>query len=185
MSPRNNKGLTLIEVIVYIGLLSLVIVLASQFVLGILRASISAGAQEELISSIEQATNAIDRELRGAKSVYVPTSAFNANPGQLSLVTTQHLPAGEQATYIDFFLSDDDRICLRQEDPSPTQPAGPTVQCFTSQKVQITNLQFIRLVTSGNAEAVQTLITAKYRGGLPTLQTSYSVQTATVIRAGE
>ncbi|MBI2462792.1 MAG: prepilin-type N-terminal cleavage/methylation domain-containing protein [Candidatus Spechtbacteria bacterium] len=177
MSPRNNKGLTIIELIVYIGLLALVIALTSQFILGILRANISGGAQEELVSSIEQATDAIDRELRGATAVYTPTSVFNAHPGQLSLSTAQHLPAGEQVTYIDFFLSDDGRICMKQE--------SLVSQCFTSQKIQVTSLKFVRLVTSGGVEAVQTLITAKYRSDQPNLQTPYSVQTTTVIRAGE
>ena len=169
-----NKGFTLIELVVYISLLSLMVVTVVQVVLVILDANVRVAAREEVITNSIRAVDAIRKEVREARAVYTPTSTFSSNPGQLSLVSTNNVPAGELATYSDFFLSDDGRLCISREEQ--------VHQCITSPRVQITDLQFIHLAPPGGPEAVQTFITLEHESSRSELKASYTIQSTDILR---
>ena len=169
-----KTGFTLMEVLVYVGLLTLLMGLMLQFVLGMLDANLRGEARELVVSSTVQAIDTIDSEVRRARMIYTPTSVFSAHPGQLSLVTTRSVPTGESETYVDFFLSDDDRLCIRRE--------SQATQCITSPKTQITDLRFVRLTPTAGPESIQTILTLEYESDRAELRLPYTLQSTSNFR---
>jgi hypothetical protein len=117
----------------------------------------------------------ITYEIREAKSVYTPTSIFNSNPGQLSLETEKYLPAGEDKSYIDFYILDG-RLCLKKESQNPI--------FLTSDRVEVTNLVFSRIVTN-QIPSIQINLTVNYKNpnGRPEYQSSVSLQSVDSLRS--
>ncbi len=169
-----KNGFTLTELLVYMALFSVIVVAVTQSVLVILDSNIKDRSQEIVLTSAIQAIDSIRYEVRSTREVYTPTSVFSSHPGQLSLVTTSNTPEEENETYVDFFISDDGRLCMKKEEQEH--------QCVTSPDVRITNLQFIHLVPTDGPEAVQTLLTLEYKSSRPELQASYTIQSTDVIR---
>src|SRR3990167_6477323 len=135
--PQRSGGFTLVELVLYVFLLSLVIVAVMQIVLVVLQANVRSSAKEEVLSSSLFAMEVLRNEIRGAERIYTPTSVFDAHHGQLSLVTTKVMPAGENVSFVDFFVSDDERLCMRRD--------GGASQCLTALAVRVTDLRFVRL----------------------------------------
>lgn len=171
---KSGAGFTLTELLVYIALFSIIVVAVTQSVLVVLDYNTKDRSQELVLTSAIQAIDSIRLQARSAREVYAPTSVFSSHPGQLSLVTTSNTPEGEDETYVDFFVSDDERLCIKKEEQEH--------RCVTSPDVRVTNLHFIHLAPTGGPEAVQTLLTLKYRSSRPELQASYTIQSTDVIR---
>ena len=74
-------------------------------------------------------------EIKAAKGVYSPTTTSS----QLSFETTQALPEGEEATFIDFFLCET-KLCLKREGQMPL--------AITSDNVQVASLTFSQVATN-------------------------------------
>lgn len=169
-----KNGFTLVELLVYVALLSILVVAVTQSVLVILDSNMKDRAREAVLTSAIQAIDSIRNEMRGIQRVYTPTSVFSAHPGQLSLVTTNNIPTGENETYVDFFVSDDERLCIKREEQE--------YQCVTSPDVRIINLQFLHLTSPAGPEAIQTLLTLEFRSSRPKLQATYTIQSTDLIR---
>ncbi len=124
-----RSAFTLTEVIVYVGILSIIILALSGFVLWSVRSNAKAKAIGETSDSARRAMEAMAREIKAAKSIYTPTTTAS----QLSLETTRYLPQEETTTYLDFYLCDG-RLCLKKESQNPL--------ALTSGKVEVTALNF-------------------------------------------
>ncbi len=143
-----NKGFTLVEVIVYIAILSLVLLLVSSFIFYFELSNSRAKGDREALEGARRALETITYEIQGAKSIYTPTTTAN----QLSLETSRYLPTGETTTYIDFFLCGT-RVCLKKESQTPV--------FVTAANVNITSLIFTQ-TSIGAVSSVKIDITSTY-----------------------
>lgn len=130
-----KNGFTLIEILVYISVLTIVILAVSSFFLWAIRSNNKAKAIRETHYSVRRAMDIISYEIREANSVYTPTT----NSNQLSLETTKYLPVDETSTFIDFFLCGT-QVCFKKESQSPF--------ALTSDRVEVNSLNFIQVAST-------------------------------------
>lgn len=155
---KHNSGFTLLEIVLYVGLLMIVVVFTNSFAVAIIRINASSELTEQARDNAHHTLDIIDKEIRLARSVYTPTSVFKISPGQLSLETGEQPPTGETATYVDFYL-DDERLYLKRE--------GQTPELIIAENIRVTSITFTHL-TAGSApemQAVRVDMTAVYDTG--------------------
>jgi type II secretory pathway pseudopilin PulG len=129
---KKNEGYTLLETIVYVGVLSVAILAIFSILFSITRAFVDARIYNEVEVSGSTAMERIAREIRTASSVDLGNSVLDVNPGQLQLNTTDE--AGTARTLQFYFDAINKTINL---DDNGTDK-GP----LTGNKVEITNLIF-------------------------------------------
>lgn len=156
LALNSSKGLTLITTLVYIALLALIIIVLTRLTAGLVHANAQARLAGEVVDSAQNALAAITSEIQQSSAVYTPTSVFNSNIGQLSLVTTHNLPTDETSTYIDFYV-DDEHVYVKRD--------GSTTQLVTSARVKVTQLQFTHLNPTSAHPAIR--ITATFTADVP------------------
>jgi len=161
---KNNKGFTLIELVIYALLLVVIGVVSVSFFVQVVNVSEASRRSREALDNAKRSLDVISQEVRHASAVYTPTSVFDTSSGQLSLETTRDLPADENATYVDFYV-DDSRLFIKREDQAD--------QIVTSEKVKVTQLTFSLLDSSSVKPAVQIELTVEYAD--PTLGPKNSV----------
>jgi len=113
-----NKGATLLETIIYVALLGIIAPIIMVSIDRPLNFYSYARIRGDATEYAQQAMLVMKREIRDASSVYVSTSIFSSNPGQLSLETTNNLPADELTTFVDFYL-DENRLFMKREGLAP------------------------------------------------------------------
>ena len=150
---RRQTGFTLIEVLVYIVVLIIVVTAISSFLFWAVRINTKAKVVRETIDNARRAMEIIAYEIKESESIYEPTTVFDTNPGQLSLITKKYLPTGETETYLDFFITND-RLSLKKEALNPFY--------LTSDKVKVENLVFRKAMT-GQIPSVQIELTVSYK----------------------
>ena len=165
-----KKGFTLVEVLVYIAIFSIIMASIVMTAVWAVRINARTKALRETTLSMERAMRVISREIREAKSIYEPTTESN----QLSLITDNHLPEGESITYIDFYLCEG-HLCLKKEgqDPIPLTPESIAVKELG-----------VMIVGSGNGKSVKIYLEADYN--VPTdrqgYQYSFGLESTTSLR---
>ncbi|MBU1015175.1 type II secretion system GspH family protein [Patescibacteria group bacterium] len=132
VAARLVWGFTILEMVVYVAVLSILIGAVCAFLLWAVRIQHKTEALGEVNSSASQALHQMVQEAREADGVYIPTSVFGSHPGQLSLRTSKYIPPDEEYTYIDFFVCGD-QLCLKKEEQSPI--------ALTSELVEVQNFQ--------------------------------------------
>ncbi|PIP23015.1 MAG: hypothetical protein COX37_00895 [Candidatus Nealsonbacteria bacterium CG23_combo_of_CG06-09_8_20_14_all_39_17] len=148
-----KNGFTLIEALAYMAVLALIISAILPFFLWAVHINAKSNAVREVSDNIRRSMETITYEIKEAKGVYSLTSVFSSDSGQLSLETAHFLPAGEEASYIDFYLCGS-QICLKEESQSPI--------AITSNKVKVTKLEFIPLFISSDISSIQVIIGLEY-----------------------
>lgn len=143
---KRQSGFTILEVLVAMGILSLVLVLIGSFLFQLNYANSRTKAQRESLENARRALDAITYEIKAAKSVYTPTTTEN----QLSLETARYATSDETFTFIDFFLCGAG-ICLKKEGQAPS--------LITADTVQVTALSFTQVV-NGSRPSLQVQLTA-------------------------
>lgn len=137
-----RRGFSLVETIIYIGLLILIIVAVVNMLIGMSKAygfmRLSTHIQTSSIDSLDR----VVREIRNAKSVDVANSTLGTSPGVLTLNSTDD--AGNAMTY-QFYISGG---VLRMKQNGIDQ--GP----LTLPDVTVGNLVF-RKMTTGVSQAVK------------------------------
>lgn len=132
----NRTGFSLVELIVYIGLLVAVVGLITQLTGQLLTVLRTTEATEAVIGSTRNAMDVIAQEIRHSDSVYTPTSLFAATNGQLSLETLRDAPDGETVTYVDIYV-DSGALYLKRE--------GETAERLTAAGVTVTQFELMHL----------------------------------------
>jgi prepilin-type N-terminal cleavage/methylation domain-containing protein len=162
---------TLIEVLIYVAILSIILLIVAGFLLWSGRSNTKAKVINETTYNARRAIEIVSHEAKEAIGVYVPTSLFADPSGQLSLETLNYLPPGETTTYIDFYLCSD-QICLKKENQDPIS--------ITSNNIIINRLEFNQIATT----SVQISITADYKtsSGKDEYQTSVNVTSTAALR---
>lgn len=148
-----NKGYTLVELLLYVAVVTLIIAAISVLLLWGIRLRAKTQVQEEVLKQAERAMAVMLREIREAQSVYAPTSAFATSTGQLSLQTLRHIPEGEGSGYIDFFLCGT-RICIKKESQNPA--------AITSENVLLDSLVFDFIGGETDFPSLRISMTAQY-----------------------
>src|SRR3989338_990003 len=141
-----RKGFTLIELVVYIGILALIGVAAVRLILSVSFNAAEIKAERALTASAEAAIEILTREIRQAYDVDSGASVFGANPSTLVLKTYVS-PESPATTTRTFYLSSS-RLARRD--------AGGGPEFITSGEVKITELTFWRL-----SATTSSLITVK------------------------
>ena len=164
MSKKNNQrtkskksgiGFTLIEVVVYIAVIGIIGgMIISSIVWGI-RINNELKVKEEILGNASQAMETMIYEIREAKNIIVPISYFDNHPGQLCLETTKDILPGEETAYVDFYIDDNDRLCLKRENQIPAS--------LTSDKVKVTNLVFTNLTSLDSFSSIQINLSIEYK----------------------
>src|SRR5437016_4448015 len=95
-----RKGFSLLEVVVSLALFSLILLVVFSFLTSINASQSKIKADSQTQDNAKRALDEMTYEIRGAKSIYSPTTTSS----QLSLQTTHYLPADETDTFIDFYL---------------------------------------------------------------------------------
>jgi type II secretory pathway pseudopilin PulG len=148
-------GFTLIEVLVYIGVLGIILTAIFSLLIVSNRSNIKAKVMRETQEDASRVMDIIVREIKEAKSVYTPTT----NLGQLSLETINYLPTDEEVAYIDFFLCGTS-LCFKKE--PQTLGAVQLPVSITKDNVEVNNLVFTRIV-SGDSTSVQIELGMSYK----------------------
>jgi prepilin-type N-terminal cleavage/methylation domain-containing protein len=154
--PRTQHGFSLIEMLVYIALLStiFVVVVATllSFTTGYRVLAAHRIVEHSAMSSLERLT----RDLRGATSIDMGNSTFGTSPGILTLITNQNGNATTTKYYV-------------QNNTLKLDVNGTYFGPLTTAKVTVSNLTYTLLtgsttsavkidmtLTSTNGQAVQT-----------------------------
>lgn len=151
---NKNKGFTLIELIVYVSALAVIAVILTLFVFNFINIYAKIRITKEVSESSQIAMETILLEIKHAKDIYAPTSFFNTHPGQLSLETEKDAPIGEQTIYIDFYLDENNRLCMKKE--------GQEAESLTPENIEINNLIF-NYLTANNEKTIRIELLANYR----------------------
>jgi prepilin-type N-terminal cleavage/methylation domain-containing protein len=169
MNMPRDKGFTLLEMLIYVFVLSLVISVVVSSFLWIVRAQASVAASKEVVESTRAALTILENEIKEAESIYTPTSS-SSTPPQVSLETRRNPPLGEDTTYVDFFLCGT-RLCMKRESQSAV--------ALTSERVVIQNLTFERVETASSVPSVQVVFDASFNNprNRPELNITLQIQT--------
>lgn len=141
----SNKGASLMEIILYVGILSALSTFLIYSVVGLVRSYKTIQLRNDVSDNATAVLSLISEEVRSARTIYEPTSIFNQGQGQLSLWTLRSVPDGENWTYVDFYL-DNQKVYLKREgvDPFP----------ITSDRVLVSQLKFSRIGTGTTTPSV-------------------------------
>jgi len=135
---KRNRGYTLLEVVVYVGVLSVAVLAIFSILFSITRAFVEARIYNEVEISGTAAMERITREIRTAISVDDGNSVFDSHPGLLQLNTTDE--AGTEKT-IQFYFDDANDAINLDDDGTDKGP-------LTGSGVEITNLVFRKWVNT-------------------------------------
>lgn len=171
---KKGEGFTLIEMLVYVAVLVIVFSAVVYFFLWTTRSQTKAKVIHEVLNNARRAIEIMNSEIKEAKNIYTPSSIFDSHPGQLTLQTTKHLPAGENTSYVDFYLCDD-RLCLKKESQPPV--------ALTSDKVKVTNLLFNQIASTSPAIQIDLKIEFKDSTGRPERQTAIETTSLSSLRS--
>lgn len=151
---NKNKGFTLIELIIYVTVFAIITTVITLFTLNFINAYTKIKITKEVSENSQIAMETIISEIRHAKNVYTPTSYFDSHPGQLTLETEKDFPTGEESSYVDFYLDENNRLCVKRE--------GQEAEPLTSENIEIKNLIFNYLINN-NIESIRIELLAVYR----------------------
>ena len=164
----SQSGFTLLEIIIYFAVVSLVLLLTSSFIFYFMRADYQTQGNREVLDNARRALEIISFEVNGATGIYTPTTAAT----QLSLETPRYLPQVETTTYIDFFVCGT-RLCLKKESQSPI--------FLTSDTVQVNSIAFTQISING-AMSIRTNLALQYKNTLGALQPAVTLYSTASLR---
>jgi prepilin-type N-terminal cleavage/methylation domain-containing protein len=152
-TKKQRSGFSLIEMLVYVSVLAILMIALSELFFWIVRNQNKIRAIHEATNDASLVIESIAKEIKSGQNVYLPTSVFDSDAGQLSLKTTAGLPQGETGAYLDFYLCQS-RLCLKKEGQLPV--------ALTSDLVEIKKLRFSRAVTGGK-ESIHLIVQADFK----------------------
>ncbi|MDO8590465.1 MAG: prepilin-type N-terminal cleavage/methylation domain-containing protein [bacterium] len=137
-----SRGFSLVEMIIYVGLLALILVSLVNMLLGMSRAYGYLKFSQHIQTSAVIALDRMVRDIRNAESVSVPESVLDTSPGILTLNTTT---ATSSLQTLQFFVSNG-ALRVKQD--------GGDLGPLTLPDVTVDNLVF-RQMNTGISEAVK------------------------------
>ena len=141
-----RRGFSLIEAVVYVALLGVVAVFVANSLVYLVTTYARARAEREVLSNARSITATLSSHIASAAAPYRPTSRFDADAGQLSLITSATSTPGHTMTYADVW-SDNGIVYLREE--------GVGDRALSAGSVRVTILKFERVAQALGREAVR------------------------------
>jgi len=135
MKMKNNRGVGLMEAIIYVAILAVVSTLAVNSLLMMMKSFSHARLMRDINSSAEVAMERITRDARLAYDIDADGSVLGSNPGRLLLNT---LDSGGSPTTMDFYL--DNGALMVAEDGGAGQPLSAPL-------AEVTSLVFYKIET--------------------------------------
>ncbi len=171
MEFGRKNGFSLVEAMVYITLLTVVFLSVLSLFIWANRSKQKTEAISEAANNGQRAVEMIASEIRQAESIYYPTSTTT----QISLKTKTGVPAGEEYTYVDFYLCGT-MLCEKREG----QEAFP----ITSGEVAVSTFNLTYISTS-TAPAVRISLALDYADydSRSDIGASYSVYSTAYLRS--
>lgn len=151
-----KRGFTLIELVIYSGLIALLIFFLSGFTLNVLRVEGLTGAKRQAAQTANEIINDVSLEARRGEKLYVSTSVLSASAGQLSIETKNGLPPEETYGFIDYYLSGG-RLFKKQEGISPLLLSGSDVA--------VSEFRIERFGVGGAGEGIKIFLTLSSGSG--------------------
>ena len=148
---KNSKfknGFTIVEIMVSIGIMSVVLIGIVSFVLWMSYYSAKTKADREAVDNARRTMDIMAYEIKSSKGIYTPTTTSS----QLSLETAKYLPADETSTFIDFFICGS-ALCLKKESQNPI--------ALTSDSVKVSSLLFTQ-IKNGSINSIQISLIIDY-----------------------
>lgn len=147
---KAKGGFTLMEMVIYIAILSVIVVLVASSVLAMSKSLSSIQASRKINNFAETSIERIVREIRFANSVDVSGSTFGVNPGTLKLNTIN--PIDELSTTVEFYQSGTN-LMIKEGLGAPED--------ITPSSLSVTDLKFYDVVVPGVSEAIKIEIEVK------------------------
>lgn len=156
-----KEGFSILEILVSLAILAMILAILGSFILSLKSSNSKAKSDREALENARRILDVITYEVKGAKSVYTPTTTSN----QLSLETYRYSPTGETVSFIDFFLCGTN-ICLKKESQNP--------YFLNSDTVEVTGLSFSQ-VLNGSRSSVKISLTVNHKNPNNQVQDQASV----------
>lgn len=145
---NHHKGITLIEVIVYVSIFSIIVFTITAFTLDMIKVKNQTKASRLTYQEARYILERINNRIRFAPGIDTGNSVFNQNPGKIVLKSP------EAATNITTIAVENGQVT--------EQVASQTKSILSSNDVIVTNLTFRSLVASESGSTVQTTISVNY-----------------------
>lgn len=176
-----KKGFTLLELIIYIAILSIIMVVVISFTWRIMKNTQSVENASEVVQTMRLVFNKFNQTIRQADEIVIESSTLNSNPGVL--VVTDGV-SGDQIifdTYLKTIQKGGNDLEIRTL--RVTSGSNPAID-LTSEKVKVTNLVFRNLVREKEPANINLQLTLEnvHPGEGQTLNKSLSLETAASIR---
>lgn len=142
----NSKGITLVEMVVYVALLGMISVFVVNFLIQIVNTYERARAEREVLSNARLLMERISETIVESREVYAPASRFNDNQGQLSLVSSATTTPEHASIFVDFWV-DNGRFWTRRE--------GAGSEALSAATVRVTRFRLERIFQALGLEAVR------------------------------
>ena len=124
---EGERGTTILEIIVYTALYGIIAIIISNFLIQIINAYNISRAEREVLSNGRLLLETVTKSLAEAEEIYTPTSAFNKDLGQISLVTKTNVKPEHTTAFIDFWV-DNGRLWMRKEGAEATPLSASSVR---------------------------------------------------------
>ena len=145
-----RHGMSLIEMVVYVGLLAAISVLVSSSLIQIANVYQRMRTEREVLSNARTILDTLTKSIAQAKEVYAPTSYLDNDAGQLSLVTTLGAQSGHTTAYVDFWA--DNGVFLSRAE-------GDIVnKTLSAGSVRVTQLRFQRIIQGIGHDSVKIIL---------------------------
>lgn len=167
-----QRGFTLVELIIYVSIISLIGTAAVHYTLGVSQARNKNEVTQQIQANGRTALQLVSQRIRGATGLNVASSTFDASPGVLTLTFAT---STKNPTVIDL-TSENGQLRIQEGTTAPV--------IITPATMQITNLTFTDLTSSSARANVRVQFTIEYINpsgdvvydAAETFQTSVSVR---------
>ncbi len=161
------------EILIYIAVLAMLFLAVSEFLTWSIKLNAQARATRESTDNARRAMEIMVSEIRGAKSIYYPTSTTT----QLSLETVKNLPEGEIFSFVDIYLCGEatSTICLKRESENPI--------AITSDRVRVNSLVFTWFATTTPSVKIQLVLDYNTQAQQPEYQSSVDLTSTASLRS--
>lgn len=164
----SQRGSTILEFVVYVGIIGLVLATATLFMVEVLHSGAKVDAGAEAAWNARFAASRISAEIREASGLNVGTSVFGANPGTLSLATG--IPATDPTVF-----SVVSGVLMMQQGTDPALP-------LTNAKVEVTEFLVDNVSVAGRTRAVRMRLVTKARNADELTEQRAEVTIETTVR---
>jgi hypothetical protein len=158
------KGFTLVEVLVYIAVFTLISFALVQTTISVNKAYLSIKSNQMLEISASDSLNRISNDIRNVRSILIDSSSiFDVSPGRLTLSVKDNLGKDK---IVEYYVDGFNMLQVKEN--------GMSVGKLTSSLTPVSNLVFKKIDT-GSSSAIKIDMTLQaFKSGVTTTESFYS-----------